>query len=60
MGKQCKNTLNTTKNNMAPTEISGSKTARLEHSSTDEAGENELKSNFMRMFEVFKEEMYSL
>ena len=57
MGRQGKNTLNTTKNNMTPTKNNGSISARLEHLNVDEAGENDLKNNFRRMFEALKEEM---
>ena len=57
MGKQGKNTLNTTKNNTTPTKTSDSTTARLEHPNIDEAEENDLKNNFRRMFEALKEEM---
>ena len=35
--RQSKNTLNTTKRNMTPTNSSGTTTARIEHSKIDEA-----------------------
>ena len=41
--RQGKKRLNTTKNNMKPTNTSGSKTRRLEHSNTNESEENDLK-----------------
>ena len=57
MGRQGKNILNTTKNNMTPTKTSGSTTAILKYPNIDEAEENYLKNNFRRMFEVHKDEM---
>ena len=57
MGRQGKNTLNTTKSNMTPTNTGGSTTAKLEHPNIDESEENDLTSNFWRMFETLKEEM---
>ena len=57
MGRQGKNTFNTTKSNMTPTKTTGPTMARLEHPNTDEAEENNLKNNFRRMFEALKEEM---
>ena len=47
--RQCKNTFNT--------ETSGSKSARPEHPNTNEAEENDLKNNFMKMIEALKEDM---
>ena len=44
----------TIKNNGAPAETRGS--TRPEDSGTDEAGENDLKNNFMKMIEALKEE----
>ena len=42
---------------MAPPEPSGPTIARHEHANTDEAEENDLKNNFMKMIEALKEEM---
>lgn len=58
MGRQqYKNTFNSIKSNMAPTESSSSTTERPEHPNSDEAEENNLKNNFMKMIEALKEEM---
>ena len=57
MGRQGKNTLNTTKSNMTPIKTSSPTTARLEQQNIDEAQENDLKNSFRRMFEALKEEM---
>ena len=57
MGRQGKNILNTTNNNRTPTKTSGSTTVRLEHPTIDEVEENDLKNNFKRIFEAFKEEI---
>ncbi|KAL6040074.1 hypothetical protein STEG23_003010, partial [Scotinomys teguina] len=56
-GQQCKNTFNSIKSNTAPPETSASTTARTEHLNADEAEENDLKNNFMKMTQAFKEEM---
>ena len=45
------------KSKKAPPETSGSTTARPEHPNADEAEENNLKNNFMKMIEALKEEM---
>lgn len=42
---------------MAPSEPSNPTTARPEHSNTAKAQENDLKTDFMKMIEVLKEEM---
>ena len=57
MDRQGKNTLNTTKSKTTPTKSSDSTTSRLEHSNTDKAEENDIKNNFRRMIEAFKEVM---
>ena len=59
MGRQGKNTLNTTKSDKTLTKTSDITAARLEHPNTDEAKENYLKNNFWRMFEALKEETKS-
>ena len=43
MGRQGKNTFNTTKSSTIPTKTSGSTKAILEHANIDEAEENDLK-----------------
>ena len=52
-----KNISNRSQSNVAPTEPSSPTTARPEHSNTTEAQEENLKTNFMEMTEVFKEEI---
>ena len=41
----------------APPETSDSTVARPKHPNTDEAEENDIKNNFMKMIETLKEEM---
>lgn len=55
MGRhQCKNTFNNIKSDMAPPETRGSTSARPEHTSTDEAEENDFKKNkFMKIVKAF-------
>lgn len=50
----CKNAFNNTKSNMAPGEPSGSTTARPEYPNAEEAEENNLKNNFMKMIKALK------
>ena len=57
MGRQGKNTHNTTKSNMTSVKTSDPTTAWPEQPNIDEAEENDLKNNFRRMFETLKEEM---
>ena len=57
MTRKGKNTCNTTKSNTTPVKPKDPTTARLEQPNIDESEENELKSNFRRMFETLKEEM---
>ncbi|KAL6056636.1 hypothetical protein STEG23_020363 [Scotinomys teguina] len=54
---QCKNRVNNIKANMAPSEPSGSTSARPEHLNAEEAEEIDLKNDFKKMIEAFKEEM---
>ena len=54
MGRQGKNTFNTTKNNMTPVKTSDPTTTRLEQPNIDEAEENDLK---IISGECLKEEM---
>lgn len=53
---QCKNTINGIQNSMSP-EPSSPTTSSPEYSNTAVAQGNDLKTNFMKMTEVFKEEM---
>ncbi|CAH7300164.1 AC109844.1 [Phodopus roborovskii] len=57
MGRQYKNTSKNKKTYMAPAESRDSIQARSEHPNTDEAEENDLKSNFMKIMEDFKEDV---
>lgn len=58
MGRQkAKITLNNIINNTATPKNSDSTRARIEHSNTDKAKENDLNNKFRKMFEVFKEVM---
>ena len=58
MGRQQgRSTLNNIKSNRIPPETSGSTTARPEHPNTDEAEENNLKNNFMKMVEEIKDSL---
>ena len=60
MSRQGKNTCNTTKSNTTPVKSRDPTTASLEQPNIDEAEENDLKNNFRRMFEAFKEEMRNI
>ena len=51
MGRKGKSILNTTKNNMTPTKMSVSKTARCEHPKIDEAKGKWCNNIFRRMLE---------
>ena len=57
MGVQVKNTSNSTRSNTTPVKTRGPTTVRLDQPNIDEAEENNLESNFKRMFEVLKEGM---
>ncbi|KAL6033676.1 hypothetical protein STEG23_035096 [Scotinomys teguina] len=54
---QCKNTVNNIKTTMAPSEPTGATSARTEHPKAEETEEIDFKNEFMKMIEVFKEEM---
>ena len=55
--RQCKNAFNNVKDNMASHEPSDSITATTELSNTDEAEENNLKNNFMKVIKVLTGKM---
>ena len=57
MGRQGKNTRNTTNSNTKPVKNSDPTTARLDKPNIDEGEENNLKNNFRRMYEAFKKKM---
>ena len=54
---QCKNTVNNSQGNMAPSETIYPITASPEYSNTAETEENDLKINHMKMIEGLKEKM---
>ena len=54
---QCKNTINKIKGNMAPQKTGYPRTVRPEQPNTSKAQENNLKTNFVKIIEVLKEEM---
>lgn len=55
--RQCKNTFNSIRSNLAPLEHNGFTTATPEHPKLQEAEESNFKNNFMMMIEIFKEKM---
>ena len=57
MSRKGKNTCNTAKSKTTPVKPKDPTSVKLEQPNVDEGDENDLKSNFRRMFETFKEEM---
>ncbi|CAO2638382.1 LINE-1 retrotransposable element ORF1 protein [Lemmus lemmus] len=55
--RQCKNSSNILKSNMATPESSGHTTRRLDHPNPEEVEGNNSKCNFMKIMETFKEEV---